>query len=97
MRADHLGCYGYYRETSPKFDAVAEENMLFENHITQTGHTMPIFTTLVTGAYPFTHGIVATLSGEPKEPDQVLNNRTPTLAELFRAGGYTTVAFDNRL
>ena len=97
MRADHLGCYGYHRETSPNIDALAEESILFENHITQTGHTMPIFTTWVTGQYPVTHDIVATLSGAPNEPDQVLNDRTATLAELFRAGGYTTVAFDNLL
>ena len=29
-RADHLGCYGYFRDTSPRLDELAEEAVLFE-------------------------------------------------------------------
>jgi hypothetical protein len=31
LRADHLGCYGYARPTSPRLDALAAQGTLFEN------------------------------------------------------------------
>ena len=30
LRADHLGCYGYERPTSPHIDALAADGVLFE-------------------------------------------------------------------
>ena len=95
LRADHLSCYGYIRNTSPNLDALAKEGILFETCINQTGHTMPTFTTIMTGQYPLTHGIVSTLSANPNEPSQVIDDTTPLLAQQFRQAGYLTVAFDN--
>ena len=31
LRADHLGCYGYSRNTSPFIDSLADESIVFEN------------------------------------------------------------------
>ncbi len=31
LRADHLGCYGYARNTSPHIDAIARQGTRFEN------------------------------------------------------------------
>ena len=67
QRADHLGCYGYCRKTSPNLDALAAEGALFENCVTHTAHTMPTFTTMMTGQDPAAHGIVGTLFGHPNE------------------------------
>jgi len=97
LRADHLGCYGYCRNTSPQLDALAGEGILFERCLTQTAHTMPTFTTIMTGQYPFTHGIVSTLWAHPDEPDQVLGDTHPVLAEQFRNAGILAAAFDNLL
>jgi len=95
LRADHLSCYGYARETSPTLDALAGEGILFENALTNTAHTGPTFTTIYTGQYPFTHGIVSTLHAHPNEPDQLLDDEAPTLPEVLRRHGYLTAAFDN--
>ena len=95
LRADHLGCYGYARETSPNMDRLAREGILFENAITNTAHTGPTFTTLYSGQYAFTHDIVMTMWGHPDDPDQHFSDKTPTLAECLRRAGYLTAAFDN--
>jgi hypothetical protein len=31
LRADHLGCYGYPKPTSPQLDALAAESIVFDN------------------------------------------------------------------
>jgi len=44
LRADHLGCYGYRRATSPVIDALASAGTLFENgwaHAPSTRYSMP--------------------------------------------------------
>ena len=52
LRADHLGCYGYGRATSPAIDALAAEGALFENgwaHAPSTRYSMPA---IATGRWP---------------------------------------------
>jgi arylsulfatase A-like enzyme len=52
LRADHLGCYGYGRPTSPEIDRLAGEGTLFENgwaHAPSTRYSMPA---LATGRWP---------------------------------------------
>jgi len=95
QRADHLSCYGYCRQTSPTLDALAAEGVLFENCVTHTAHTMPTFTTMMTGQDPGAHGIVGTLFAHPNEPDQRLDDLTPVVAEVLRNHGWHTAAFDN--
>ena len=97
LRADHMSCYGYCRSTTPRLDELAGDGVLFERCLTQTAHTMPAFTTIMTGQTPFTHGIVGTLYAHPDEPDQVLSDTHPVLAEQFRNAGWLTAAFDNLL
>jgi hypothetical protein len=36
LRPDHLGCYGYQRNTSPAIDRLAQEGVLFQNTISQS-------------------------------------------------------------
>ena len=95
QRRDHLSCYGYCRKTSPNLDALAREGVLFESCVTNAAHTMPTFTTMVTGQDPSGHGIVGTLFAHPNEPDQRLDDTTPVLAEVLRDAGWLTAAFDN--
>lgn len=52
LRADHLGCYGYSRPTSPAIDALAAAGALFENgwaHAPSTRYSMPA---IATGRWP---------------------------------------------
>jgi len=88
LRADHLGCYGYRRPTSPYIDAIAQEGTLCERMFCSAIPTHPSYTTLYTGQHAITHGIVSH-GGEA-----TLDTTTPVLPELFLQAGYTTCALD---
>ena len=52
LRADHLGCYGYFRDTSPFLDEVAKEGILFQNAIASWPKTQPSMASMLTSTYP---------------------------------------------
>ncbi len=95
LRADHLGCYGYRRDTSPNLDALAGEGVRFERFIGQCAHTLPSFTSMMTGLTPFQTGVTATLHCVPNTPSGKLDDETPTLAETLARAGVQTTAVDN--
>ena len=57
LRADHLGCYGYSRPTSPAIDRLAVEGILLERFISPRGLTDPALSTLLTGLEPYHHEV----------------------------------------
>jgi arylsulfatase A-like enzyme len=61
-RADHLGSYGYFRDTTPRLDQLAAEALVFERCIAPTASTLPSHTTLLTGATPSEHGVLTNMS-----------------------------------
>lgn len=85
LRPDHLGCYGYPRETSPTLDRLASEGALFETVLTSTPWTLPAHAALFTGLPDRVHGCNA--------DDRWLDERRHTLAEAFAAAGYRTAGF----
>lgn len=90
LRADHLSCYGYPRETSPRLDALAAEGVRFERCYAPMATTLPSHTTMLTGVPPIEHGVLANLSGRfVFERDEELL----TLAEVLKNAGYRTAAF----
>jgi arylsulfatase A-like enzyme len=82
LRADHLGAYGYERNTSPYLDKFARENILFKNHISTVGTTLPSHASMFTGLYLKNHGIFRNRL--------VLNDSLITLAEILDEEGYET-------
>jgi arylsulfatase A-like enzyme len=81
LRSDHLGCYGYERETSPSIDALAAQGHLFKRAYTTAPWTMPAVASVLTGLYPSSHGVkrISRLAGEAL-----------TLAEILGKRGYAT-------
>jgi arylsulfatase A-like enzyme len=52
LRADHLGCYGYERPTSPGLDAWAKQALRFERAYTTGGWTTLALSSMFRGLYP---------------------------------------------
>jgi arylsulfatase A-like enzyme len=83
VRADHLGLYGYERDTSPRLDALAEESSVWEDCYTTAAWTLIAHMSMLTGLYPTQHGVVA--------QDARLSPDVPLLAERLAARGYDTI------
>ena len=56
LRLDHLGLYGYERDTSPNLDALAREGTVFTQLMPQSSWTRPSVASLLTSTYPSVHG-----------------------------------------
>ena len=83
LRADHLSCYGYARETSPFLDQLARRGILFERAFSSAPWTLPAHLTMLTGLFPAQHGVV--------EEELALARDVPLLAERLSAAGYATL------
>jgi arylsulfatase A-like enzyme len=89
LRSDHLGCYGYERETSPSIDELAENSALFMNCHSPTGKTLPAHMSMFTSLYPIHHRMLA----NGNRVVQRLDESILILAEPLRKNGYFTGAF----
>lgn len=85
LRADHLGCYGYARDTSPHIDDFATGAARFEWAFSQGPNTPPSQSSILTGLYPTSHGRIL--------DRQTIAPEVETLAESLSAAGYATAAY----
>jgi arylsulfatase A-like enzyme len=85
-RADHLGCYGYPGISTPNLDALASEGIRFENAYTPCPMTFPAHSSIMTGQYPFTHGV-------RNNTNYSLGYDNTTIAEILSDAKYKTAAF----
>ncbi len=87
LRADHLGLYGYERETSPNLDRLALESTVFDDAMSSSPWTLPAHASLLTGLYPSRHGLTS--------HERYLASDLATLPLLFSKSGYRTAAVVN--
>ncbi len=93
LRADHLGCYGYERQTSPRIDAFAAEATFYERAYATAPWTVPTHASLFTGQLPFEHGAHTHKTEQGEVVVAPLDLDHLTLAEVFQAAGYRTGGF----
>lgn len=97
LRADHLGCYGYERDTSPNIDDFAGRSIRFSQAISPQPHTIPAHRSLFTGLHPLAMGKMEVRG--PIDPFYELvgtfklSENTDTLASILNENGYYTIAF----
>ncbi|MHB9032309.1 MAG: sulfatase family protein [Anaerolineae bacterium] len=58
LRPDHLGCYGYIRNTSPNIDRIAAGGMRFERVYCSDAPCLPSRAALTTGRFGIHNGVV---------------------------------------
>lgn len=81
LRADHLSCYGYHRETTPNIDRIAGDGLQFMNAFSPSSHTREAVPAFLTGRYP------------DEAVDSGYHLDTRTVAARFTHRGYATGAF----
>jgi arylsulfatase A-like enzyme len=105
-RADHLGCYGYNRNTSPNLDRLASESILYTRAIAPSSWTLPSHASLFTGKFTSSHGARYDANGPLYLSDAVhttgsrqtgyrargLAQDELTLATILKQNGYETGA-----
>jgi arylsulfatase A-like enzyme len=83
LRRDHLGVYGYPRETSPFMDQLAREGMMYKYAITPIPSTAPSHASILTSLHPLTHGSFGNAAP--------LTDKVQTIAEVLKQNGYYTI------
>ena len=97
LRPDHLGCYGYVRDTSPNIDRIALEGVRFEQVYCSDAPCAPSRSALMTGRFGIHTGLVGhggtagdlRLEGRDREFQSSLTS-TSLPALLKQAGLHTT-------
>lgn len=102
-RADHLGCYGYTRPTSPNIDRFAADATVYDHAVAPATWTLPSHVSLFTGKFTASHGaqydangalhLTSAIEGPPEWKRfrvRTIGTAERTLAELLTAAGYTT-------
>jgi arylsulfatase A-like enzyme/Tfp pilus assembly protein PilF len=85
-RADRLGCYGYAKARTRHIDRLAAEGVRFEHAFSPAPITLPAHASILTGLYPFEHGV-------RNNGNFYLSERFDTLATRLSTYGYPTAAF----
>lgn len=90
LRADHLSCYGYERNTTPNIDSLAALGTIYANCLSQSSWTLPSMTTILTGTTVAAHG-----AGRRDNVEYMLHPDAPFVPGMFRDMGYLTYGHFN--
>ena len=58
LRPDHMGCYGYHRDTTPNMDRVCAEGIRFDQYYCSDAPCLPSRASLVSGMFGIRNGAV---------------------------------------
>ncbi|HSN86894.1 MAG TPA: sulfatase-like hydrolase/transferase, partial [Thermoanaerobaculia bacterium] len=86
LRADALGLAGNAKSQTPVLDRLAAQGRVFPNAHAHNVVTLPSHTNILTGLYPYQHGV-------RDNSGFTVPATIPTLATVLRTAGYSTGAF----
>lgn len=91
LRADHLGAYGYSRNTSPNLDKFARENTLFKYAVTAAPWTPPSISAILSGLYPSSHQMMPPNNRDKaRDGSYRLKGNVNLISEILKGWGYKT-------
>ncbi|MFT7462379.1 MAG: arylsulfatase A-like enzyme [Pseudohongiellaceae bacterium] len=85
LRADHVGCYGYERDTTPELDRFAATALRYERAYAPAPWTLPSHAGLLSGRHPHEMGI--------RDYESALPENVEMLAEQLSGAGYQCAGF----
>jgi arylsulfatase A-like enzyme len=85
LRADHLGCYGYARKTSPNLDRFAAQSVRYQNAFAPAPWTLPSHVAMLSGWHPYDAGI--------RKSRDSISPEVRLVSEWLQEAGYRTAAF----
>lgn len=83
LRRDHLSFYGYSRKTTPTLERMSAEGAVFDDCVAQATWTKASGPSLLSSLYPTTSTVLSF--------NDVLPSSATTVAEAYRAAGYSTI------
>ena len=99
MRADHFGCYGYARDTTPHMDAVAAEGIRFDRCYASDSPCVPSRAALFSGRIGLHNGVAAHWGPACQFRFPGIGHRYSRRAPMFmrhlRQHGYRTISFSS--
>jgi len=87
LRQDHLGTYGYFRDTSPNIDKLARESFVFDNAYSSSSWTRSAIASIVSSKSPSETQVYS------ENKNDFLDDSFYTMQEYYNYKGYKTAAF----
>lgn len=87
LGADHLGCYGYNKSTTPNIDEFRKDSVLFKETIAQAPSTLSSHASIFTSLIPSHHG--ASFLMKKGIPQEIV-----TMAEILKENNYRTISYN---
>jgi arylsulfatase A-like enzyme len=85
LRADHLGCYGYSKATTPNIDLLSEDSSVFLNTYASSPWTLSSHVSIMTGLHCVNHQVYY--------DDERMDPSLRTLAQQLSQNGFLCSAF----
>jgi arylsulfatase A-like enzyme len=89
LTAEDMPLYGYRSDTTPNMSNLAKDSYVFENTYSNSNWTKPGVTSILTGTYPSSHGLI---SASPFNSFPKKGNKGKNLPGYLKTNGYDTSA-----